>query len=139
MIENWRRPFDPDVDMSAPMDMDVPIDSLSTGNAKGKKKASGFDGVDDSKPSKSRTLGGDRPRESVVVREIGSGTTAAGLWEGPHVVAGALSVPPLYNSLIVRVEGSDDTLEGRNSESDGECSLLFWFMRGAEYSLFRSD
>ena len=124
ITDNWPHGYDADVDMSAPIDMEVPINSLSTENAKAKRKASTFDGGDDSRPTKSRTLGGDRPRESVVVREIAGGTQTSGVWGDPHFIAGALPVPPLYNSLSVRVEGSDDILEGRNSEGDGMCIPL---------------
>jgi protein HIRA/HIR1 len=125
LADNWPHAYDADVDMSAPTDMDVPIDSLSTGNnLKGKRKASMYDGVEDSRV-KPRTLGGDRPRESVVVREIGGGITSSPAIWGDAYMAGALPVPPLYNSLSVRVEGSEDVLEGRNFESDGT-SLSFY-------------
>lgn len=114
VTDNWPHNTTYDADV----DMDVPIDSLSTGGAKGKRKASTFD--DDAKLTKPRTLGGDRPRESVVVREIvGGGVGGDGVWGNVHAAASTLPVPPLYNSLSVKVEGSDDILDGRNSEDDG--------------------
>lgn len=124
ITDNWPHGYDADVDMSGPIDMDVPINSLSTGtNAtlKGKRKASILDSADDTKLSKPRTLGGDRPRDTVVIHEIGTGeSSGSGSWNDRGLLTGAiLPVPPLYNSLNVRIDGSDDVLEGRNSENDG--------------------
>ena len=140
LADNWPHAYDADVDMSAPTDMDVPIDSLSTGNnLKGKRKTSMYDGVEDSRV-KPRTLGGDRPRESVVVREIGGGITSSPAIWGDTYMAGALPVPPLYNSLSVRVEGSEDVLEGRNFESDGTSLFIPGFLcHFADYSSYRPN
>lgn len=137
--DNWPHGgYDADVDMSGPMDMDVPIDSLSTGgnSLKGKRKASAFDLTDDAKPSKPRTLGGDRPRDSVVVREIGPGISIGDAWVGPNsAMAGvSLPVPPLYNSLSVKVEGSDDILEARNPEDDGVYLRFLIYSHGSDNS-----
>jgi protein HIRA/HIR1 len=129
ITDNWTHAYDADVDMNAPtdMDMEVPIDSLSNGsNFKGKRKASIFDGADDYR-LKPRTLGGDRPRESVTVREIGSSVAPAARVGGNlHAMSFILPVPPLYNSLDVRVEGSDDVLEARNSEGNGVYLFVLW-------------
>jgi protein HIRA/HIR1 len=137
VADNWPHGYDADVDMSAPTDMDVPIDSLSSGNNfKGKRK-SFFDGSEDSKV-KPRTLGGDRPPESVVVREISSGvapTTRS--WGDPHVISCTLPVLPLYNSLSVRVEGTEDILEGRNSEDDGVCIFFEFYSHGTTQTICR--
>ena len=113
--------------MDRDRDMEVPISALSTGpdGLKGKRKASSYDlgYIDDGRVSKPRTLGGDRPRENVAIREIGVVGSSSG-----HVGVGmdtrlGLPIPPLYNSLTVRVEGSDDILEARNSENDGTSHL----------------
>lgn len=129
MLDNWPHGgYEADIDMNRDMDMDmeVPISSLSTGpdGLKGKRKASSYDlGGDDSRVSKPRTLGGDRPRENVAVREIGAAVGGSG---GGHIGMGmgmGLPIPPLYNSLTVRVEGSEDILEARNSENDGTSPL----------------
>ncbi|KZP25696.1 histone transcription regulator 1 [Athelia psychrophila] len=116
--DNWPHTvYDADVDM----DMEVPIDSLSTVSTlgKGKRKGAGFE--DDSRPAKARTLGGDRPREAVVVRELGGvsavGGRAPNAWGDPHL-ANALPVAQLLSALAVKVEGSDDMLEAKNSEGD---------------------
>lgn len=117
--DNWPHTlYDADVNM----DMEVPIDSLSTISpaAKGKRKGSGFE--DDSRPAKARTLGGDRQRETVVVRELGSGGGGqpSSVWSGPHI-GNVLPTPSLMSALTVKVEGSEDTLEAKNSDGDGAC------------------
>lgn len=122
--------YDADIDM----DMEVPIDSLSTAvstSGKGKRKGSAND--DDARPSKARTLGGDRQKETVVVREIGGGSSSGlpgRIWSDHHVVP-ALPVPPLLNSLSVKVEGSDDMLEAENSEGDS----MFFLRSPASFPL----
>lgn len=124
MLDNWPYGgYEADVDMDR--DMEVPISALSTGpdGLKGKRKASSYDlGIDDGRVSKPRTLGGDRSRENVTVREIGA------VGSGSHIGVGmamGLPIPPLYNSLTVRVEGSEDILEARNSENDGTSHLAY--------------
>ncbi|KAM6492560.1 histone transcription regulator 1 [Amanita muscaria] len=109
------------------MDVDVPIDSLATSTplSKGKKTAIS-DLVDDIKPPKARTLGGDRPRETVQVKEIGM------MVPGPAMAIGmqrgiTLPVQPLLTYLSSEVEGTDDVLEARNSEDmvgTNEVSLI---------------
>lgn len=100
--------------------MDVPIDSLDTSASaasKGKRKASVLDMPED-RPSKPRTLGGDRPRETIPVREIISTSLVSArpqLFEG----ADLLPVPPLLTFLSANVEGSDCVFEARNSDGDG--------------------
>jgi protein HIRA/HIR1 len=114
------RTYDADIEMGGPMDMDVPIDALDTSMSsanKGKRKASVLDTPED-RPSKPRTLGGDRPRETVAVREITSTSlvsTRPQLFEGANL----LPVPPLLTFLSANVEGSDFVFEARNSEGDG--------------------
>jgi len=116
------QPFDAPDSWSrhADVDMDVPISSLDTAsssNAKGKKKVATIDLTDDARPSRPRTLGGDRPREPVAVREINPPT---GLWDNPESMT--LPVPPLLTYLSGEVEGTEDVFEGRNSENDGICA-----------------
>lgn len=121
------------------VDMDVPIDSLDTGSGtvKGKRKVSAIDLTDDAgaRPGKPRTLGGDRPREVVPVKEISSGGGGR-LWTGEELAGGVVfPMLPVLTYLSVKVEGSDDVFEARNSESGGmfplcsyglqEC-LRFW-------------
>lgn len=109
------RGFDADIEMGGPMDMDVPIDAIyssSPGVSLGKRKASFTDGED--RPARARTLGGDRPRERITLREI-----------YPQKQRGmdVLPMPPVLTVLNIKVEGTDDILEGRNSEGDGSSPL----------------
>lgn len=99
------------------LDLDVPIDSIET---KGKRKASSVaDLMEDVRPMKARTLGGDRPRDIAPIKEIGLiDTPATGLWEARGGIS--LPVPALLTSLTADIEGSDDMFEGRNSEDGGE-------------------
>ncbi|KAH7882376.1 histone transcription regulator 1 [Phlebopus sp. FC_14] len=116
------RGFDADIEMGGPLDMDVPIDSLdalsSPGTNKGKRKVSA---LDEDRPAKPRTLGGDRLREIVAVREI---VPASGKPHMLHTVD-ALPLPPILTFLSTRVEGGDDVLEGRNSEGDDHAEVTF--------------
>lgn len=118
--------------MDGHMDMDVPINSLDTsesisGAAKGKRRVATIDLTEESKPGKPRTLGGDRPRDPVMVKKIGDGSVGGAstsrLWsERPEMV---LPIPPLLTFVSAKVEGSEDVFEGRNSEDDG-MPFLAW-------------
>lgn len=125
--ENWTRPND--------MDVDVPIDSLDTSSTRGKRKAV-IDLTDDSRPAKMRTLGGDIPRTSVAVRELGSSSaTTNGLHHHEFQSAPLLPSPPLLTYLSSKVEGTEDVFEARNSENSSElgirflscCDFTLWF------------
>lgn len=117
------RGFDADVEMSGPLDMEVPIDSLevSPEAGRGKRKASVFD---DELPVQPRTLGGGLPRESVTVREIASGGEKG---ETPRLLHATdlLPSPPILTFLSAKVNGNDDVMEVRNSEGDGPTEVLF--------------
>ncbi|KAF5383088.1 hypothetical protein D9615_005075 [Tricholomella constricta] len=121
--DSWSRHAD------VSMDLDVPIDSLDTSvspmHTRGKRKASAvIDLTDEGKPNKARTLGGDRVREHVSVKEIGvvdGGTRVA--WGGQ--VGPSLPVAALLTSLTAEIEGSDDLFEGRNSEGDAPTEVMY--------------
>ncbi|KAG5721434.1 Protein HIR1 [Termitomyces sp. T112] len=126
--EGWSRHAD------VSMDLDVPIDSLDTPASpiqgrSGKRKASVLDLPDDGKQVKARTLGGDRARDHVAVKEITHHT----VMRGETVGAGcggqtglSLPVPPLLTVLSAEVEGSDEILEARNPEDDaGPTEVMF--------------
>ena len=120
------------------VDMDVPIDSLDTsgGIGKGKRKASAIDLTDDvgARPGKARTLGGDRPREVVPVKEISEGG-AGRLWNSAELGGGmVLPLLPILTYLCVKVEGSEDVFEAKNSESGGMFALCLFGFPG--YSRF---
>ena len=116
------------MDLYMPMDLvGVPI-STAAGGGKGKRKASSIIDLtteDNSKALKARTLGGDRPIEIHVPKEISTWT--AGPTAGPprsthgsDPFRAVLPTPPLLTYLSTDVEGTDDILESRNREEDGE-------------------
>jgi protein HIRA/HIR1 len=120
-------------DVGQLMDLDMPMDLVgmsisAAGGAKGKRKASSIIDLttdDNSKVAKARTLGGDRPVEIHVPKEISTWT--AGSTAGPprstlgsDPFRAVLPTPPLLTYLSTDVEGSGDTLESRNVEEDGE-------------------
>lgn len=112
--------FSFDVDMERGMDVRIEaLDDSASAAGKGKRKASAADLMDDGlKPSRPRTLGGDRPREQVVVKEIVGRTTAVVGVPNQWRPSGVLSVPPLLTYLSVKVEGSEDLVfEAKNSEN----------------------
>ncbi|KAI6021061.1 histone transcription regulator 1 [Pisolithus marmoratus] len=86
--------FDADIEMGGPKDMDL---------------------EGDDRPTRPRTLGGDRPRDVVAAREIISKSH-----EKRHDL---LRAPPVLTFLSAKVDGSEDVLEGRNSESDTFCAV----------------
>lgn len=108
------------------MNMDVPISSLDT-NGRGKRKSGVMDPIDD-RPSKARTLGGDRPRDTVPVKELAPGATSVVVYDaaansaGPSLVA-RLPVAQLLTYIKADVEGSDDFIEARNSDSGRKSNL----------------
>lgn len=125
-------------DVGQPMDLDIPMDligvSASTGGgAKGKRKLSSIIDLtteENSKAAKARTLGGDRPVEMHVPKEISSWT--AGMAAGPPRSTHAsdpfpavLPTPPLLTYLSTDVESTGETLESRNIEEDGGRKCFF--------------
>ena len=104
------------------MNTEVQISSLDT-NGRGKRKSSVMDTIDD-RPSKARTLGGDRPRDTVAVRELAPASSDAydASGAGPsQSLAARLPLAPLLTYLKTAVEGSEDILEARNSEDNCKC------------------
>ncbi|KAF8886135.1 histone transcription regulator 1 [Infundibulicybe gibba] len=118
--DNWSRHSD------SKMDLDVPINALDTPMSPGgKRKSSSATDGDEARPTKARTLGGDRPRDFIPVKEIG-GVIPVGMWSSAgQSSAAVLPVPPLLTSLTAEVEGCDDIFEGRNAEDDGPTEVLF--------------
>jgi protein HIRA/HIR1 len=118
------------------VDMDVPISSLDTSSsvAKGKRKAPPVDLTDDAsaRPGKARTLGGDRLREVVPVKEIsGGGLAGVGRqsWGDVEPAGGGVALPllPILTCVSVKMEGSEDVFEARNSENDGVLLFCCYF------------
>lgn len=102
-------------------DMSVQISSLNddeTFSTRGKRKIS--DLIDDGRPVKARTLGGDQGRrERPVVREIVSASNV-----GQNLAHSSNSVllptPPLLNFITAKVDGVQDVLECLNKVDEGE-------------------
>nr|GAT54809.1 predicted protein [Mycena chlorophos] len=96
---------------------DVRIDSLEEGGRK-RKAANGLEGEESKRP---RTLGGDRKRVVVPVKELSMGPPPT-----PRVYSGAestaatvsLPVPRVLTKITATVEGSDEVFEAVNSEDE---------------------
>lgn len=115
-------PGNEDVEMlDAHSDASVQISSLNdeeTFSTRGKRKIS--DLIDDGRPVKARTLGGDQGRrEKPVVREIASGSNV-----GQNFAQSSNSVllptPPLLNFIAAKVDGAQDVLECLNKVDEGK-------------------
>ncbi|KAJ7931173.1 histone transcription regulator 1 [Mycena leptocephala] len=92
---------------------DVRIDAVEEGGRKRKPAAS----VDGEEPKRARTLGGERKRVVVPMKEIASGSGSA--VRTPWSVGSInLSVPALMTRVVTQVEGSDDVFEAVNPEGD---------------------
>ena len=99
------------------------------GKGKGKRRNGDIDM--DTPRGRARTLGGDRVRELGPVREISVGEGSGGLsrvdGSGATNVRSAgsrdyvFSVPSVKTYLSVRVEGSEDVLEGSNFDDGSKC------------------
>jgi protein HIRA/HIR1 len=130
-IPSWNRntrhtsdhfPGNEDIEMfDAHSDMSVQISSLNdeeTVSTRGKRKIS--DLIDDGRPVKARTLGGDQGRrERPVVREIVSGSNV-GQSFAQSSTSVLLPIPPLLNFLSAKVDGAQDVLECLNKVDEGE-------------------
>lgn len=129
---NARHPYDQfpgneDVEMiDVHSDASVQINSLNddeTFSTRGKRKIS--DLIDDGRPVKARTLGGDQGRrERPVVREIASGSNV-----GQNFAQSSSSVllptPPLLNFITAKIDGTQDVLECLNKVDEGKkCRYL---------------
>jgi protein HIRA/HIR1 len=109
------------------MNTEVSISSLDM-NGKGKRKSTVMDSIDD-RPSKARTLGGDRPRDTVTIKEIAPPSTSMVVYDAvttssAQSLAARLPMAPLLSYLKASVEGSEDLFEARNSEDSSMC--LCW-------------
>lgn len=112
---------------------DVLIDSLGATSSAGAKRKSSVLDMPEDRPTKARTLGGDRIRESNVniIKEIFSPAN--------HQVSGTseteredvLSAPPVLTYLSLNItDAGDDMLECKNAESGGELfSFVFVFYK----------
>lgn len=114
-------------DMIQPMDLDVPIDTFESATQRGKRKASFSD--DGGPRVKARTLGGDRPVEIHVAKEISNWSTVLPLSRsgtGANSSVETLLNPlPLLTYLSVNVDRSNAVFEAKNVEEDGTTEIAF--------------
>ncbi len=112
--DSWSRHAD------VAMDVDVPIDALDVApsRTKGRRTAIG-DLLDDTKPPKARTLGGDRRREVIEVEQIGMVVPVHSMAAEVQRTM-VLPVPPLLTYLSSEVDGTDDVLEAENAKDVGK-------------------
>jgi protein HIRA/HIR1 len=110
-----------------PPDMvtDVLIDSLGATSSAGTKRKSSVLDMPEDRPSKARTLGGDRVRESNpnIIKEIcppiNKRTVMPGAFETEK--ENGFSAPPVLTYLSLKVtDAGDDMLECKNAEDGGE-------------------
>ncbi|EKM56503.1 uncharacterized protein PHACADRAFT_118264 [Phanerochaete carnosa HHB-10118-sp] len=110
------------------MNTEVQISALDT-NGRQKRKSSVMDAIDD-RPSKARTLGGDRPRDIVAVKELAPASSTIVVYDASSAtdaqnVAARLPITPLLTYLKAQAEGSEDLLEARNSEDGSPHEVIF--------------
>ncbi|KAJ7512540.1 histone transcription regulator 1 [Mycena galericulata] len=98
---------------------DVRIDAVEEGGRKRKAGAAAMGGGGDGEePKRARTLGGERKRVVVPVKELPSrngGAAARAPWSVGTI---ALPVPALMTRVHTTVEGSDDVFEAVNPDPD---------------------
>ena len=114
-----------------PRDMvtEVPIDSLGVMSTAGAKRKSSVLDMPEDRPTKARTLGGDRVRDSDpnIVKEVCSHinqrTVVPG---GPEIERkNIFTPPPVLTYLPLKVtDAGDDILECKNAESGGRTVLV---------------
>ena len=119
--DSWSRRSD----MIQPMDLDVKIDTFESASQRGKRKASFSD--DGGPRTKARTLGGDRPVEIHVAKEISNWSSVVPLSRlGANSSFETLLSPlPLLTYLSVNVDRSNAVFEAKNAEEDGTTEIAF--------------
>jgi protein HIRA/HIR1 len=97
---------------------DAPIDSLDTTPPRTKRRRAAIgDSLDDVKPPRVGMLGGDRRRQVIQVKRIGTVVPMPSMAAHRSMM---LPVPPLLTYITSEVEGTDDVLEVENAEDVGE-------------------
>ncbi|KAJ7138434.1 histone transcription regulator 1 [Mycena crocata] len=95
---------------------DVRIDAVEEGGRK-RKASSAAMAVDGEEPKRARTLGGERKRVVVPVKELASGSGGAtrASWS-----AGTINLPmrPLMTRITISPEGTEDLFEAVNPDGD---------------------
>lgn len=114
-----------------PPDMvtDVLIDSLGATSSAGAKRKSSVLDMPEDRPTKARTLGGDRVRDSNlnIIKEICSPINQRCVVPGASETERktVFSAPPVLTFLSLKVtDAGDDMLECKNAESGGRAVLI---------------
>ncbi|KAK7059665.1 protein HIR [Favolaschia claudopus] len=104
--------FDVDADTWSPS-TDVRIDAVEEGSRKRKAVAV----VEVEEPKRARTLGGERKRVAIPMKELvpGSGAVRAPFGGGASL---NLPIPAVMTRVSAQVEGSDDVFEAVNPDND---------------------
>ena len=106
---------------------EVPIDSFGITTSTGSKRKSSILDIPEERPTKARTLGGDRVRDSPnIVKEICLPVDQS-IVSGTSEISrkNILAAPPTLSYLSLKVaDTGDDILECKNAESGGEYCFL---------------
>lgn len=118
-----------------PPDMvtDVLIDSLGAASSAGAKRKSSVLDMPEDRPTKARTLGGDRVRDSNlnIIKEICSAINERSVVPGAYETERktVFSAPPVLTFLSLKVtDAGDDMLECKNTENGGRAVLICLFV-----------
>ena len=107
---------------------EVPIDSFGVTASTGSKRKSSILDIPEDRPTKARTLGGDRVRDSPnIVKEISSPIDQRSVMSGTSEIEwkNILTAPPTLTYLSQKVaDTGDDILECKNTESGGKITFL---------------
>jgi protein HIRA/HIR1 len=108
---------------------EVPIDSFGITTSTGSKRKSSILDIPEERPTKARTLGGDRVRDSPnIVKEICLPVDQRVIVSGTSDIErkNILAAPPTLSYLSLKVaDTGDDILECKNAESGGK----YYFLR----------
>jgi protein HIRA/HIR1 len=102
---------------------EVPIDSLGVASTPGEKRKSSVLDKTEDRPTKARTLGGDRIRDNIqtMVKEILPTVERTVIPWNTQAENNVLSAPPTLSYLSLKVtDAGDDILECKNAESGGK-------------------
>ena len=122
---------------------EVPIDSFGVTTYPGAKRKLSILDISEDRPTKARTLGGDRVRDSLnVVKEIclpvDQRVVASGISEVER--ENVLAAPPTLTYMSLKVaDAGDEILECKNAESGGKLSSIHCVLWLALHRTIRSN
>lgn len=126
--------------ISSDMVSDVLIDSLGATSSAGAKRKSSVLDMPEDRPTKARTLGGERVRDSNlnIIKEICSPIYQRSVVPGTSESERKplFSAPSVLTFLSLKVtDAGDDMLECKNAESGGRAVLIFLYSISSSYGL----